>query len=310
MSVTASSPSRAGACEESVKCLLDHVNNALPQGGLCGACSSTQALIDAIKGAVDDPDISSICGASLNVAAVVLAVKDGFDPAAFATSLICAFDPNAGDFSSELNELNSWCRKQCESQHVNDLGRLIPCINKCDGKLGPDLICNGMTQAGAELICTKIEELDDTTWEEQCDCDFSAGGCSISTSAPLGKACDCSYSGGWTCSGDVVACPAGATDGQCHGKDLQACLQGGGDCGGYDTDDNCDCDYHDKSFLSGGCKISDAAPKRAACKCDYAGAWTCTGRPVQCKDEDAFRCLYPTKNKASCEQGGGDCDGY
>lgn len=138
-----------------------------------------------------------------------------------------------------------------------------------------------------------------------CDCDYSPGGCKISSQAPAGWACDCSYKGAWTCGGSVVACRDDSNP-KCKAPDrsLESCLQGGGDCDGY-KDYTCDCDYS-----SGGCKISKAAPANTACDCSYKGAWTCGGTIVACGDESSPKCKAPDKSLAACLQGQGDCGGY
>ena len=77
---------------------------------------------------------------------------------------------------------------------------------------------------------------------------------------------------------------------------------------------DCDCDYHSYGFLSnfpvGGCLISQAAPAYSACDCSYLGFFTCGGDVVRCRDEANSRCASPDMSKASCQLGGGDCDGY
>lgn len=74
---------------------------------------------------------------------------------------------------------------------------------------------------------------------------------------------------------------------------------------------SCDCDYRNKSmFKSGGCKIVDPAPPGMACYCKYQGFWTCSGAIAVCENPDSPDCRNPSRNKASCEQGGGDCGGY
>jgi hypothetical protein len=67
-----------------------------------------------------------------------------------------------------------------------------------------------------------------------CDCDYHPGGCVISKLAPVGKACKCTYKGGWTCGGSTVACKS-ATSPYCKRPDttVNSCKQGGGDCDGY-----------------------------------------------------------------------------
>ena len=137
-----------------------------------------------------------------------------------------------------------------------------------------------------------------------CDCDYHAGGCTISKVAPSGQACHCQYEGAWTCSGQVVPCSDNnAYSCQNPSKDISSCFQGGGDCGGYSA--SCDCDYH-----PGGCKISKVAPQGTACHCSFKGAWTCGGSVAPCRTPYAAVCTNPDKSYASCAMGGGDCGGY
>jgi glycerophosphoryl diester phosphodiesterase len=73
------------------------------------------------------------------------------------------------------------------------------------------------------------------------------------------------------------------------------------------TNPHCDCDYYGPP---GGCKISQAAPAGLACHCTYIPLWKCEGRVVTCQNESDPRCIAPDKSLESCEQGGGDCEGY
>jgi hypothetical protein len=155
---------------------------------------------------------------------------------------------------------------------------------------------SGLTPASSDRVTANLGS---------CDCDYHPGGCAISRAAPANQACQCTYKGAWTCGGRLVACRDPRSP-QCLRPDtsIQACAQGGGDCGGYQNA-TCDCDYS-----RGGCTISKAAPVTTACKCTYRGAWTCRGQVVQCKDERARECRSPGTDKASCLLGGGDCGGY
>lgn len=73
-----------------------------------------------------------------------------------------------------------------------------------------------------------------------CDCNYRSGGgifgggCHVVKPAPPNRACRCKYMGAWTCKADVVPC-ADATATACKkpDKSVGACIQGGGDCGGY-----------------------------------------------------------------------------
>lgn len=139
-----------------------------------------------------------------------------------------------------------------------------------------------------------------------CDCNYHSGGCAISAAAPVGLACRCKYMGAWTCKGSAVRCASSEAP-ACRAPDKSAlsCIQGGGDCGGYDASSGCDCDYK-----RGGCIISKVAPKYSACKCKYKGFYTCGGEVVRCTNEGAAECVSPSSSKASCTLGGGDCGGY
>ncbi len=67
-----------------------------------------------------------------------------------------------------------------------------------------------------------------------CDCNYHPGGCQVSSRAPDGYACRCSYKGFYTCGGSVVGC-LDANSQYCQHPDLSyhSCVQGGGDCDGY-----------------------------------------------------------------------------
>lgn len=135
--------------------------------------------------------------------------------------------------------------------------------------------------------------------ESTCRCDYHPGGCRITTPAPQGTACHCTYFA-WGCGGIVKDCDI--RDPKCAAPDdsLASCLLGGGDCGGY----KCDCEYH-----PGGCKISFPARDESACHCRYLGLWSCDGVEVLC-DTGYELCAHPDTSKDSCLLGGGDCGGY
>ena len=85
-----------------------------------------------------------------------------------------------------------------------------------------------------------------------CDCNHRRkSGCVIVKPAPSHSACRCKTYG-LSCTGSVVLCkdPQECTH---PGRSVQDCVQGGGNCDGYD--EHCDCDYH-----PGGCRISLKAP--------------------------------------------------
>ena len=67
----------------------------------------------------------------------------------------------------------------------------------------------------------------------------------------------------------------------------------------------CDCDHG-----RGGCAISRKAPAGWACRCAVTLPLTCAGSVVVCKDPQSPACVAPGVQRASCEQGGGNCGGY
>lgn len=73
---------------------------------------------------------------------------------------------------------------------------------------------------------------------------------------------------------------------------------------------DCDCDYRSSGGSSGGCTIVKEAPPGKACYCSYQGAWTCGGEVASCIDPNSPHCQNPDRSRQSCQQGGGDCDGY
>jgi len=73
-----------------------------------------------------------------------------------------------------------------------------------------------------------------------CDCDYHAGGCTISSPPPVGYLCQCVYKGAWTCAGHNVGCNPGDSTGCCANDASEGvrssevcCKDGKGDCGGY-----------------------------------------------------------------------------
>eukprot|EP00116_Pleurobrachia_bachei_P002453 sb/3462715/ len=141
--------------------------------------------------------------------------------------------------------------------------------------------------------------------ELSCDCEYSLGGCTVYTPAPPGYACQCSYDEFWMCSGTVTKCrDPFSVHCSIPDKSIYSCLQGKGDCGGY-NDVTCECTYG-----AGGCTVTKAAPAGTACRCDYMGAWTCRGTIVSCRHDDAVTCTDPDTSISSCLEGGGSCGAY
>jgi len=139
-----------------------------------------------------------------------------------------------------------------------------------------------------------------------CDCSHQNGGCVVSQSAPPFTACQCkSY--GYRCTGTVALC---ADPDLCKrvldrskGTSVQMCVEGGGDCDGYEP--RCQCQHS-----SGGCKITTPAQPGTACHCTNKGAWTCKGHFTRCLDPEHQSCKKPDTSVSSCVLGGGNCDAY
>jgi len=174
-------------------------------------------------------------------------------------------------------------------------GEVVKCRNPGSAE------CNSPNQS----VYSCIEGGGDCGGYPACDCDYHPGGCSISKAAPANTACKCRYKGAWTCKGSLVHC-SDPNSSNCKRPDrsVQSCVEGGGDCMGYNSHD-CDCDYK-----SGGCVISKVPPRRTACKCNYKGFWTCGGHVVQCPVYNNYYCQNPDSSRNTCLQGRGDCGGY
>ncbi|KAM4709790.1 uncharacterized protein O3C94_023642 [Discoglossus pictus] len=140
-----------------------------------------------------------------------------------------------------------------------------------------------------------------------CTCEYHNGGCVLSGSPPAGKACQCKNKGVWKCTGDVTQCLQPDSP-YCQKPDnsLETCLQGGGNCDGYDeAQPGCDCTFHHS-----GCRIDVSTKANTACKCIYTGSFQCRGQVVACKESKHEKCIKPDTSKDACLQGAGDCSGY
>merc|ERR1712113_354931 len=121
-----------------------------------------------------------------------------------------------------------------------------------------------------------------------CDCKHYPGGCKISWPADDHKACKC-HNNGWAhCWGEEIDCTHMGYPWDVKMKEwcdqpdtsVQSCVLGGGDCGGYPADDgDCDC----TTGKGGICKISRAAQKWTACRCEDRPFEGCDGWPVRCQ---------------------------
>ncbi|CAL4163046.1 unnamed protein product [Meganyctiphanes norvegica] len=146
--------------------------------------------------------------------------------------------------------------------------------------------------------------------EYSCDCEYQSGGCKISKPAPAYSACKCAYDRAWKCSGNVVSCENPVST-FCKTPDysIYSCVEGTGDCGGYQGQ-KCECGYIWRNFLPSGCKITKPAPTDTACQCWYLGVWTCGGYVTHCRNTKSSYCASPDESMHSCWIGGGDCGGY
>lgn len=141
--------------------------------------------------------------------------------------------------------------------------------------------------------------------ESKCICDFNGGGCSISRPPPPSIACMCTLNANWTCKGEVAIC-RDEDSRYCRHPDhkVQTCVQGGGNCDGY-NDETCDCNKY-----GDGCYISRAPPRYTACRCVMNATNSCRGEIVSCLNRKSKFCETPEKSIYSCFQGTGNCNGY
>lgn len=106
-------------------------------------------------------------------------------------------------------------------------GKEVPCLDPSDPRCSaPDFSLQTCVLGGGD--CSGYRDSD-------CDCAYRPGGCVLQELAPVGLACHCQYKGAWTCGGRVVACadPASAACKSPEVTSVETCLQGGGDCHGY-----------------------------------------------------------------------------
>ena len=153
-------------------------------------------------------------------------------------------------------------------------------------------------------------------------CDWSGSNCKISAQANENWAVKCTAT--WIlgmfadkCYGEEVPCAIpGSTYCKNPDKSFLSCLQGKGDCRGYDhqttaSKQGCECDYFQPNgiFRAGGCRIVNPSPANHGCYCHYT-LWTCYGTVGLCKNYNNHKCKHSDDTLSSCEQGGGDCGGY
>jgi hypothetical protein len=198
------------------------------------------------------------------------------------SSVPCDCDYHPGGCSISFPARNGSAR-QCSYKGAWTCGGSeVPCRDpRC---AAPDFSLRSCLLGGGD--CGGYSGLENT-----CDCSYHTGGCMLTGLAQPGLACRCQYKGAWTCGGTVTRCAADPTSSACTAPsfNLQTCVQGGGDCGGYETWSSCDCDYH-----RGGCAVSRAAPPYTACKCSYKGFWTCGGSMVPCTNGSSPCAPSPT----------------
>ena len=196
---------------------------------------------------------------------------------------------------------------------VDKISRMEHYINYLQGIMTnyPGVLYDILTENGIEMatqsstipVATNSDVITDTTGFT-CDCKYHYRGCIISHVAPKAMACKCIEKTEQTCEGVVVQC-YDVLDQHCQNPDgsVSSCLQGGGDCNGYETD-TCECKH-----TSDGCSVSQPPPSNSACKCVYNGV-TCTGEITRCKDRTSQFCKAPDSSIHTCVLGGGNCAGY
>ena len=168
------------------------------------------------------------------------------------------------------------------------------------------------------LVTTQDSEISENT----CKCDWFGTNCKISVPASENMACKCTAPKAigifpTTCTGEEVEC-ANPGNKYCKHPDTSflSCLQGQGDCYGYErktthNQQGCECGFRKPNgiWAAGGCIITNRSPANFACRCQYT-FYTCYGYVELCQDETNPKCKNPDDGPLSCKEGGGDCNGY
>ena len=190
--------------------------------------------------------------------------------------------------------------EECEEEEKNDVKCMMPGISK-EYCMFADGDCSG-------YIC-------------DCEYDDSEEGCKITEDkqAPKNQACRCKMVKDDECQGEVVNC-LDKEDDKCKDPDdsLESCIQGGGNCAGYEggSREECKCQFHGQA-ASGfqGCFIKKRAPTNKACLCKLNDG-KCRGEVVECNDPRDPKCRKPDTSKKSCnlstlkDGDKRDCEGY
>ena len=189
----------------------------------------------------------------------------------------------------------------------NDLNYVQGIITNYPGRLYTLLREKGMKLAeqGSIIPATSSSEVITNKTGYSCNCTYRHTGCSISQAPPRGLACKCVMSEFKTCSGKIIQCHDPGSQ-YCRIPDISvySCLQGRGDCQGYE-EAKCSCGSNRR-----GCYISRPPPSNVGCKCIAMANRTCSGEVVICRDEDSLYCRHPDQSIRTCVQGGGNCNGY
>jgi len=106
VSLTAPAALAAPTCEEILACALDTARGQSPID-ICSQCGNgTDTVAEAITKALEDPSITSICGAGNSIAWLQSALNGGLASAVQQT--ICAINPDSGSIDSIA------CNRSCE----------------------------------------------------------------------------------------------------------------------------------------------------------------------------------------------------
>lgn len=189
---------------------------------------------------------------------------------------------------------------KCTLQDKDCIGKVVGCKETSDKTCKqPDKTYTSCKQGNGD--CSGYTEL------ESCECTFHKSGCKITKPAPKGKACRCSLDMTTDerlyCTGEVVNCRQPDSSYCTNSTIIQTCLQGGGNCNGYE-DELCECKKN-----RNGCYISGPSTNDTACSCRLKDG-QCIGSVEQCRDENAAVCKNPNITLQSCVQGLGNCNGY
>eukprot|EP00116_Pleurobrachia_bachei_P003146 sb/3463408/ len=213
----------------------------------------------------------------------------------------CSCELEGGDGCKISKPAPSLSACQCSISTYNNAttcrGKVVGCFDNTSPQcLTPDSTYESCALGSGQ--CTGY------TGRSTCTCEYNGSGCTVTTGPEgAGEACRCDRDSKGVCEGEVVRC-ADPSSPDCSplSTTLLSCLQGVGDCTGYD--ENCECGKE-----GDGCKITSPSPNSTACHCRRYTNGQCRGHSTLCPSTPQS-CATPDTSLSSCLLGGGNCSGY